>query len=237
MRRLRKVDQWLSFTQSLLYPPRCLLCGAPGEGERCLCRGCLDDLPHNPVACRLCALPLEAHEEGVCGACLKHPPPLDGSLIPFRYAPPLDHLLLGLKFNRQLLNARLLGDLMAEAITANAEPLPDCIVPVPLHPSRLRERGYNQALELARPIARELGVEVNERLACRKLATSAQSTLEKKARKHNIRNAFVAINQPPEHIAIIDDVVTTGSTANELARVLRRAGATRVVVWACARVP
>lgn len=237
MRTLPQVYQWLRIIQKAVYPSRCLLCDAPGEGGRDLCAACAADLPHNPVACSLCGLPLTAHEEGLCGGCLKRTQPLDGSTIPFRYAAPLDHLLLGLKFNRQLVNARLLGGLMAEAIATGGEPLPDCILPVPLHAGRLRERGYNQALELARPVSKRLGVPLENRLVVRVTATAAQSSLEKKARRRNIRGAFALVGEPPAHIAILDDVVTTGSTVNELAQVLRRGGAKRVVVWACARVP
>lgn len=237
MRNSPQVDHWLKTIQQAIYPPRCLLCDAPGEAGRDLCAACAADLPHNPVACSLCALPLAAHEEGLCGGCLKRTPPLESSIIPFRYAPPLDHLMLALKFNRQLVNARLLGGLMAEAIAARGDALPDCILPVPLHNGRLRERGYNQALELARPVSRRLGIPLENRLAVRATATAAQSSLEKKERLRNIRGAFALVGEPPAHIAILDDVVTTGSTVNELARVLRRGGAKRVVVWACARVP
>lgn len=237
MRKWLQVDQWLSFVQQQIYPAHCLLCDAAGESGRDLCAACLAELPHNPVACRLCALPLAAHDEGVCGLCLKLPAPLDGSIIPFRYAAPLDHLLLGLKFSQQLVNARLLGALMADAISARVEELPDCIIPVPLHHTRLRERGYNQALELARPVAARLGVPLREGLVLRPKHTAAQSSLEKKERNRNIKGAFTVQGELPAHIAIIDDVVTTGSTVNELARVLRKAGAKKVVVWACARVP
>lgn len=237
MRRVSQVDYWSSFIQKAIYPPRCLLCGTEGDAGRDLCHDCYHDLPHNPFSCLLCALPLAGGEAGLCGHCLKHPPLFDGSLIPFRYAAPLDHLLLGLKFNRQLLNARLLGGLMAEAIAVRGEVLPDCIVPVPLHPSRLRERGYNQALELARPVTRALGIPLAPQLVRRDKATEAQSRLEQGARRRNIRGAFSVLGELPGHIAILDDVVTTGSTVNELARVLRKGGARRVVVWACARVP
>ncbi len=236
MRKETRVDYWLNVIQQLVYPSRCLLCGAPGVGHRDLCAACFVELPHNPVACPLCALPLAVDEEGLCGSCLTHPPPLDGTVIPFRYAPPLDHLLLGLKFNQQLVNARLLGRFMADAIAQGLEQRPDCILPVPLHNRRLRERGYNQALELARPVSRHLGIPLANDLVVREAATAAQSSLHKKERQKNIRGAFATVGELPDHIAILDDVVTTGSTVNELARVLRRAGAKRVVVWACARV-
>ncbi len=229
------VNSWLKSIQQLFYPARCLLCGAPASVGRDLCSDCYNELPHNPHACALCALPL-TRNTGVCGGCLRRPPPLDGSTIPFRYAAPLDQLLLGLKFNQRLVNARLLGGLLADAVTALESPLPDCILPVPLHPERLRERGYNQALELARPVAQRLGLPLATGLVIRERSTAAQSSLDQQERRRNIRGAFTLIGQPPDHIAVLDDVVTTGSTVNELARALRRGGTKRVEVWACARV-
>ncbi|MDH5785046.1 MAG: ComF family protein [Chromatiales bacterium] len=237
MKLHRTVDNCTKFIQTLLYPRRCLLCGAPGDDGMDLCRACRGELPHNPVACRLCGLPLTAYSDGICGECQQHPPPLDGAIIPFRYAPPLDHLLLGLKFGQQLPSGLLLGRLMADAIGERSGPLPDAILPVPLHTSRLRERGYNQALELALPIADRLGIELLNRQVVRVKATTAQSSLEKGARRKNIKGAFAVRGKLPDQIAILDDVVTTGSTVYELARSLRRAGVKRVEVWACARVP
>lgn len=237
MRMRPRVNKWLKTVQSVCYPSRCLLCDGLGVNGRDICDSCLGELPHNLSACRLCGLPLGSREDGVCGVCLKRSPPLHGSIIPFCYAAPLDHLLLGLKFNQQLLNARLLGSLMADAIAERVDVLPDCMLPVPLHESRLRERGYNQALELARPVAARLGLPLETGLVERVKATEAQSSLDRALRRRNIRGAFSVAEGLPGHVAIIDDVVTTGSTVNELAHALRRAGVERVVVWACARVP
>lgn len=236
MRKSSRVYSCAKNIQKLIYPSSCQLCGAAGEGELDLCRACRLELPYNRVACRLCGLPLTGQEGGLCGSCLQRPPPLDGTIAAFRYEAPLDALLLGLKFNRQLSYARLLGGLLADTIEQQCDELPDCIVPVPLHPGRLRERGYNQALELARSLAARSGIAIAQQLVRRVKATEAQSGLEKKARRKNIKGVFAVQGELPAHIAIVDDVVTTGSTVNELARALRRAGARRVVVWACARV-
>lgn len=237
MDKMYGVYKWLNSVQHTIYPPRCLLCGGNGEAGRDLCGGCAGDLPRNTGACRCCALPLQGGQEGICGACIRRAPHYAASVIPYLYAPPLDHLLLGLKFHRQLAHARLLGGMMAEAISASGELMPEAILPVPLHPSRLRERGYNQALELARPLARALQLPIAGGLVQRSLATAAQSSLQREERRRNVRGVFSAAVPLPRHIAIVDDVVTTGSTVNELARVLKRAGAERIVVWACARVP
>ena len=140
------------------------------------------------------------------------------------------------KFNGDLHLARLLGGLLADAIQSDDQPLPELILPVPLHHRRLRERGFNQALELARPIAERLGLPLNWRYARRNRATDPQSELPAKLRSHNIKGAFtVAPGLAASHVAIVDDVMTTGHTVNELAMMLRRSGVKSVSVWVCAR--
>ena len=172
----------------------------------------------------------------VCGPCNRHPPPFIRSHIPFRYEAPMDYLLLQLKFHQRLHLAPLLGTLMAEAIRGRAMTLPQSLLPVPLHPGRLRERGYNQALELARPLSQLLDIPIGYRLCRRQRATLAQTSLQGKDRRRNLRGAFsVEKGELPRHVAIVDDVVTTGATVEELARTLRRAGVETVEVWACAR--
>ena len=124
---------------------------------------------------------------------------------------------------------------LAAALAPRVEPLPARLVPVPLHRNRLRRRGYNQAVELARPLGRALGLPVAPRLCRRQRPTPAQAELTGSDRRRNVRGAFAVAAPVPRHVAIVDDVVTTGSTVGELARVLRRAGAERVEVWAVAR--
>jgi ComF family protein len=128
---------------------------------------------------------------------------------------------------------------MADWLDSVVESVPDQLIPVPLHADRLRERGFNQAVELARPIARHFGLPLNLKGVRRVLPTPPQSDLSRKQRLKNIRGAFEVVQgiaQPVSgHVVIIDDVMTTGSTADELAKVLRRAGAERVEVWVCAR--
>ncbi len=172
----------------------------------------------------------------MCGSCLKQPPPYERCIAPLRYCHPVDHLLTRLKFHEKLAIARLLGELMAEWLEPD-EP-PDLLIPVPLHPGRLRERGYNQALELARPIGKRLGIPVDLRHCRRTVPTAPQSGLDAKRRRANLRNAFSVANAlKGKDVAIVDDVVTTGHTVAELARTLRKAGVGRIEVWACARAP
>lgn len=200
-----------------------------------LCSGCAADLPRNESACVVCAEPLSGNSL-TCGTCLHDPPPFHSSLVPFRYAYPLDHLVQGLKFRNELACGRVLGQLFAACLLARDEPLPEAIIPVPLAPRRYRQRGYNQASELALSIRRATGVAVLSNAAVRRRETTQQAGLDRKARRRNVTGAF-AIAKPLDvrHIAILDDVVTTGSTARELAAVLREAGAERIELWAIAR--
>ncbi len=214
-----------------------MLCGDKGSNGRDLCDACQHDLPHAEVSCHRCAIPLPSgHGTGtICGACQTNPPAFRRCLAPFAYGAPLDHLLIDLKFNGKLSVARTLGELQADWLAKHIDEQPDCIMPVPLHPARLRERGFNQSLELARPIARRLALPLDTRSCQRQRNTSPQADLSAKHRHSNIKGAFETRGAVKGHIAIIDDVMTTGSTAEEIARTLLAAGAQAVDIWVCAR--
>lgn len=231
----RLANAWGQRLLHAVVPPSCIPCGALGRDGRDICPECLADLPWLDSRCPRCALPMP--EPGLCGQCMQKPPGFDHSLIPLLYQGPVPALVTGLKFHRRLANARLLADLMLQRIDEEQE-LPELILPVPLHRQRLRERGYNQALEIARPLAHQLHIDLSIHDCVRSRATSAQSELAKKQRQKNLRGAF-GLKRPlaARHIAILDDVVTTGSTVNELARLLKRSGIERVDVWAVARTP
>lgn len=223
-----------------LFPPTCLLCGAPGVSDLDLCAGCAAELPWNHRCCARCALPLEgpALEGALCGACQRRPPPYRRCLAPLRYQTPVPFLVAALKFRGRLNAARLLGQLLVGALRQSGEPLPEVVIPVPLHRVRLAQRGYNQALEIARVVAREFGLPLDLDCCERRVATAPQAGLDEGARRRNIRGAFaVPTSLGWNHLAILDDVVTTGSTVGELARELRRAGARSIEVWALARTP
>lgn len=222
----------------MVLPARCLLCGAAGDRGRDLCAGCRRDLLPNRPCCPRCALPLAAAAPA-CGECLRSEPPFAAAWAPFRYAHPLDLLEARFKFHADLAAGRVLASLMIERLAADAPARPEVIVPVPLHHARLGERGYNQALELARPLARASGIRMCHDLLRRVRATPAQTGLDAKARRRNLRDAFAltATDELPEHVVLLDDVMTTGATLREAARCLGRAGVQRVDVWALARAP
>ena len=236
------VDGILGGLERTLLPPLCLLCGAPGADARDLCAGCAADLQRNTICCPRCALPLAAPAPA-CGECLQREPAFAAAFAPFIYGHPLDLLVAKLKFGHSLAAGRVLVELWLEALCAAPPPRPEVLVPVPLHRDRLRERGYNQALELARPLARAFCIPLATDLLARSQATVAQSNLDAQARRRNLRGAFVFRPQEldegvlPAHVALLDDVMTTGATLRESARVLKRAGIARVDVWVLARAP
>jgi ComF family protein len=220
--------------QRFVLPPRCLLCQSRGGGGIDLCTDCANELPRNRSCCARCALPL-ATPAALCGECQRRLPPWDAAWAPFRYGWPLDRLESRYKFGADLAAGRALSQLWQR------EPcpirLPQLLLTVPLHRSRLRRRGYNQALELARPLAHGLGVPLRHDVLQRVRHTEAQTELDAISRRRNVHGAF-ALREGvtlPAHVAILDDVMTTGATLAECARVLRRAGVQRVDVWALAR--
>lgn len=200
-----------------------------------LCAPCRRELPWNRSACPRCARPQQTAT--LCAPCARAFPPFDAAWSAFRYAPPVDRAIQGLKYHADFRAGRWLGREMATALALRGAPLPELLLPVPLHRSRLRHRGYNQALELARVIGGSLGIAVAADAARRLRATEDQIGKSAAERRRNVRKAFAvnAARIAERHLALIDDVMTTGSTAAELARVCRAAGARRIEVWTAAR--
>ena len=222
--------------QRFVLPLRCLLCGAAGAAGIDLCADCAAELPRHRSCCSRCALPRAPPAEQ-CGACPRRAPPWDAAWAPFRYGWPLDRLESRYKFGADLAAGRVLATLWRRELCPVT--LPQLLLTVPLHRSRLRQRGYNQTLELARPLARGLGLPLHHDVLQRVRRTEAQTELDAVSRRRNVRGAFAlhaGLALPP-HVAILDDVMTTGATLAECARVLKRAGVQQVDVWALARAP
>jgi ComF family protein len=200
----------------------CLLCGAE-SGPELLCAACAAELPALAESCPRCALPSPA--AAVCGSCLNRPPRFDATLALWRYEFPCDGLVQALKYRARL----ALAGFFARSFASRPMPEVDLIVPMPLHPKRLAERGFNQALEIARGIARHLGKPIEPRGVLRVKDTLPQTKLPYEERAKNVRGAFLCkLDLSGASVAVLDDVMTTGATLNELARALKRAGATRV---------
>jgi len=208
------------------------LCGREsGTGQ--LCATCLADLPwHTQAQCPQCALPTP---HGLtCGACLKRPPAFGRTIAALDYAFPLDRLIPRLKYHGRLAIAPLLGECLARAVEGT--PVPDRLIAMPLHAARIRERGFNHATEIAREVAKRLKLTLDN-ASCRRIRdTPPQMGLKHDARRRNLRGAFACTGDVRgQRIALVDDVMTTGTSLDELAATLRRAGASEVTCWVAAR--
>lgn len=219
---------------NLLIPPVCLLCGDRATSEG-LCAGCHAGLPPLPAQrCPVCAVPNQTG--GICGRCLQKRPAFDRVVAALPYAFPVNALVQGLKYRGNLAFARPLAAAIAYAL--DREPYPDLVIPMPLAPARLRGRGFNQAMELARLVQREFGFRIAARGCRRSREGVPQAALPWKERARNVRGAFDCdLDLEGKSVAVVDDVLTTGATLNELAATLKRRGAREVVGWIAARTP
>lgn len=212
-------------------PPACLLCGVRALPAYNLCRGCLADLPRINAPCPRCGAEAGGR---ICGACATGNPPFAGCVTATRYAWPVDQLVVRLKYHEQLAAAQALGRLLADA--ALAEERPDALIPLPLHRARQRRRGFNQAAEVALVAAAALELPVRRGLLERQHPTAEQAGLGRRARLQNVRGSFRAgPGCSGLHVALVDDVMTTGATMSAAADALLAAGAARVEAWCAAR--
>jgi ComF family protein len=227
--RVKRVRAWL-------LPAACPLCGGATAPERDFCNGCERALPRVATSCARCAVALEHADASalICGQCQQHPPAYAAVHAPFRYTSPIDQLILGAKYAARLDWVALLSRAMIRHLDGRANSI-DAVVPVPLHRSRLRERGYNQSLELARPLAKQLGLPLMLGVE-RMRATPPQTALSRADRRRNVRRAFATNGDfTGLRIALVDDVLTSGATAEAMAQCLLKAGATSVEAWVAAR--
>lgn len=223
-----------------LFSSVCLLCRGAACGIKPLCVQCERNLPWNTQACVRCAMPMDI-ETSVCAACLQSPPLFASALCAFRYEAPIADLLNRYKHAGKLANGHWLAHSLAQRIREQEQlgllALPDCILPVPLHWRRLRQRGFDQGMEIARVLARQLRLPLSRTLL-RQRDTTSQQRLTRTQRQMNLQNAFVLRRPLPfQRVALVDDVLTTGSTATEIAQTLYAAGVSEVQVWAIARTP
>jgi ComF family protein len=231
-----QVYQWLKNNHS------CLLCNLDARQERPICIDCELDLPWLGEQCMVCALPLPV-EGQICGECLRKPPSFERVEAAWRFRFPVDSLITQFKHQARWPYGRLLAELFTEHLQhsfAQGLPRPDYLLPVPLARKRLRQRGFNQAGMLADWLGKSLALPVAHGWLLRPLETPAQQQLDAATRKRNLRQAF-QLDQGAQlknrHIAVIDDVLTTGATAEAIARLLHKAGAARVDIYCLARTP
>ncbi|SDH87540.1 comF family protein [Pseudomonas flavescens] len=235
-RNLTRVYNWLKIKQT------CLLCDEAVNRRLPLCTQCDDELPWLGPQCQVCALPL-AVDGLVCGNCLKRPPAFGKVEAPWRYEFPIDALINRFKHQARWPIGRLLGDLLARHLAhgfSEGLPRPEVLLPVPLSSRRQRQRGFNQAQMLAQVVGQALQIRQRSDWLERIGDTPAQQRLDAAARRRNLRGAFrvrPGAQVTARHVALVDDVLTTGATAQELARLLIRAGASRVDVYCLARTP
>lgn len=218
------LDAWL--------PTRCALCAA--RGAHGFCAACRRLLPWILIGCEVCGAELPA--PGVCGGCQAQQPQYDHAIIPFKYREPIAAHIQMLKYHKQLRHASSLATMLCMRVWKSMHPLPELLIPIPLHRKRLRHRGFNQSLEIARRVGKELGVKVSHASLERIKNTAPQTGLGKAQRERNVQGAFHAPRRLSHtHVALLDDVVTSGSTVNAAARALKKAGVQTVSVWAAAR--
>jgi len=227
-------SHWIGNIQDWLLPRLCPGCGLSVTGPDPLCGRCRASLPRWVHGCLRCAVPLPRTSRE-CGHCQRIPPAYTSAIALYEYGPPIDYFIQKLKFHHDLSVACWLGEELAAAVSGSGF-RPDALVPVPLHRRRLCERGFNQSVEIARPMARRLRLPMIVDGISRLRDTPKQSGLGRPDRQKNLRNAFTASSDlTNRRFAIIDDVMTTGATVQHLALALKRAGAATIAVWVVAR--
>ncbi len=214
-------------------PSICILCNQIYKSNLALCEECIKLLKKLGPKCPCCAHPLP-DDIGLCGLCIQQKPHFDKVYIDYEYTEPLRGLLHQFKYTNALYLAGFFSQLMFNSVN-KATIMPQCIIPVPMHPERLKSRGFNQAVVLSKLLAKRLRIPYNLN-CCKKIKnTSAQASLSQKERLKNLKSAFSAASLEHQHVLIVDDLLTTGSTANEIAFLLKQNGVQRVDVCCPAR--
>ncbi|HCX86391.1 MAG TPA: amidophosphoribosyltransferase [Gammaproteobacteria bacterium] len=218
-----------------MTPPCCLFCHDQPEYRHGLCHGCWHALPFSlGWCCSHCGRALA--QAGICGQCQQSPPAFDEIAVPLVYGAPVDRMLCALKYRQHLSFARTAAGVIADTVLKRRQKRPDLLCAVPMTPRALRRRGLNQSAFIARLVSRRLGIPVRVSLLKKVRDTDQQSTLGARKRRKNLIGVFTCKRRlDGRHIALIDDILTTGATANEVSKILKAAGAARVDIWVCAR--
>lgn len=224
-----------SISQRIKLPSICLLCEQYHYGYLALCDPCQQSFTPIEYACIHCAIPLPKSVYLVCGQCSKKTPPVDQAIAPYRFEEPLRSFIHAFKYQEGLYLCSFLATLMKQAIPPMAKKT-QCLIPVPMHPKRLKARGFNHAAELTKQLGRLLNIPYQLNHCIKTKNTPPQASLSATQRTTNLRNAFQTKPLPHQHITLIDDLLTTGSTVNEVAHAFKKQGVERVDVWCCARV-
>lgn len=229
-----KNNHLLNFSSlvSRLFKQKCLLCDAQSDALEAnihaVCGACLNELPKHPkTSCPQCGL---TSSDQLCGSCISSPPDFNATHSVFLYDFPIDSMMQRYKYGNMLSLYAFFGQMLSEKVDMEAV---DLILPMPMHPARIKERGFNQALEIAKVFGKE---KLDYKSAVRQKLTPPQASLPLKERVKNIKGAFaVSANLTGKRIAIVDDVMTTGASLNELSKTLKKAGASHVECWVIAR--
>ncbi len=226
--KLASIAQWLS------TPTVCSLCHHTHHEPIAICAYCRRLLSRIENPCQTCRRPLPSKDFLRCGDCIRTPPAFDRVISEYCFEEPLRTLLHDFKYQHALHLRTFLMELMLEALDEQTL-LADCIMPIPLHRKRIQARGFNQAAELAKGLSRRINIPYDSTV-CRKITnTSPQVGLSAAARRNNLRHTFAANASPYRYVLLVDDLITTGSTANAMALVLKNQGVHRVDIWCCAR--
>ncbi len=235
------MKDWLAWSIDTLLPRHCILCGY-ASGAANICAPCSDEMPRIGACCCKCSLPLEDPEDRVCDHCQKFAPPWHSAIAALVYGFPVDQLVRRFKFSRSLACGQLLAQELTRAVASRSIHQPDAIVPVPLHRTRYLARAFNQSELLARHTGKRQGIPVYNGLLRRRRRTRAHSGLDAVSRRINIKGAFrcrLTSRQRDyvRHVALVDDVLTTGATLSECTRALQAEGIRKVSIWVAARAP
>lgn len=227
-------ERLASIARRFTIPTVCILCHHNHSKPISICESCENLFPILENPCQYCSRPLPNNDFLICGECLRKKPAFDRVITGYRFEEPLRTLLHEFKYTKALHLRPLLVQLMMRAFDSDMA-LADCIIPIPLHRKRIKQRGFNQAAELAKLLSNRLKIPYNATI-CQKITnTSTQVGLNAQERRKNLRHSFSAKPSLYNHVLLIDDLITTGSTANEMAKVLKKQGVMRVDVWCCAR--